>query len=204
MRTTIFQIARRLFQSIPPWLLRWRPFTIFEIRLPGDDEPLDDESSIRVDWVTRKQLPQLKQLSPPRLLDGWSPQSRAMAAWQGDDPIGITWLATGQFQESDLGVTFELDDDEVWLFASHVLTDHQRQGVYSRLLAFAVRELTAEGKHRVLLGTTRGNLPSRNAHEKMGAVAVGSMLAARVFAVFSIARSGGQVQRESKGRFRVT
>lgn len=197
MKTAVFRASKWAFHQVPPWLFRWRPFTIFAIQLPGPSGPASS-ADVRLAWATAREHSLLHELSNPTLVADHG-NSRAAVAWKDDVPIGITWVANQSWCERELGLEFRLHDSDAWLFASHVLAAHRRQGVYSNLLRFVCRELKNQGKSRLLLGTTNGNTPSWAAHESAGAQAVGGMLAARVCSAVNLAKASGNVVNLSHG-----
>lgn len=117
---------------------------------------------------------------------------RIAVAWLNDRPIGCAWIATGSFEESELGLVFELQPGDAWLFAAVVEPSSRNKGVYSQLLAFLIEELKRDGIRRILLGVTFGNDASQRAHARQGATKVGEITAARCLGV-TICRRIGRV-----------
>ena len=196
------------FSLIPANVLRWRPFRVYAISVgAGDTSPTKEtkeSSDLTVRWATADDLPKLTSLSPQETIDLWDPaDQRAAVAWIGNSAIGIAWISRGTFAEPELGMMMRLQNNEVWLFAAHVLSTHRQQGVYRTMLAFVLRQLASEDVSRVLLGVSLGNVASVKAHECHGASAVGSLVVARAFSCFSVARCNGTIVRESKLPFAV-
>lgn len=198
MRSLFFEWARWGFQRIPAWLFRWRPFTVYEIHLestqPIDAEPNDD---LRIRWVTATDHPKCDSLSPSHLFNRIGGGYSALVAERGEEPVGIVWFSTAPFTETELGISFEFGPNDVWLFAAHVLAEHRKTGVYSRLLSHALNGYSQKNFHRILLATTHGNVASLRAHEKFGAMPLGTVTAARIGSTFSLASCSGRIKRLS-------
>jgi GNAT superfamily N-acetyltransferase len=158
-----YRAGRRLVRMLPPWLVRFRPFRVYEIPLSGGRRPPDDhataprpgrgQTECDVRWASRPAEAQpLSPVASPENLAGLNFTSRRVAAaWRAGQAIGCAWVATEAFEERELGLRFELAADEAWLFAAVVDASWRNQGVYRQLLEFVVRELRAGGMRRLLL-----------------------------------------------------
>ena len=196
----LFEWARWGFQRIPAWLFRWRPFTVYEIQLEMAKQcDVESNEDVAVRWASREDQSKCSSLSPPHLFERLGSGYAALVAERDDEAVGIVWLATPSFVESELGVSFEYLASDVWLFAAHVLPKHRKTGVYSQLLLRAIDEYSANGFHRILFATTLGNVASQHAHEKFGAQSLGAITAARIGSWLSLARCSGEVDRLSAG-----
>ena len=112
--------------------------------------------------------------------------------------IGCAWIAAHSFEESDLGIRFELKSDEVWLYAAVVDSEYRRRGVYRQLLNFLLDELAQTNVSRIVLAATHGNIASIEAHESHGAIKAGTVIALRSLGV-SFCATSGRVLRLSPG-----
>jgi len=196
----LYRVAKRLVHTMPPGLLRLRPFSVFEIRLPNAAHFSRDDAAANVviRWMENKSEADLLQnLANRENLALWNGTTRhAATAWQGDQPVGIAWIARETFEEPELGLRFRLRHDEVWLFAAVVVPELRRRGIYRNLLQFMCEEIASEGARRILLGVAAGNDPSRNAHLQQGAEPVGRLLAVKCLG-FSYCKAWGAIQRIS-------
>lgn len=194
-----FPLAKACVRAIPEWLLRFRPYGVFEIRVGRQQHQLRvpiDRGCRRIEWVgTLDDLHLLGDLIDKKNATLWDgDRCRAAAVWQNDVPVGVAWIAMHAFAEPELGIRFRLHADEVWLFASVVAPEWRRQGVYSDLLTFFNDELTRAGIRRVLCGISVGNSASLAAHRKAGAQQLGYVFAAKSLGVVCC-RTGGAVKR---------
>ncbi|TWT87498.1 Acetyltransferase (GNAT) family protein [Pseudobythopirellula maris] len=178
----VYRTAKRAVDALPAWALRLRPMRVCELPLGVNPTPVDPSSTAHPRWIAnREELDRLDGIADRVNLDRWDGVTARAALAESPDgvPLGALWIATGRFEEPSLGLSFELAPTEAWLHSAHVLAEHRRRGVYRALLGFAGRSLAEEGLTRILLGVSRGNEPSRRAHERAGAAVVGDLFAAR-------------------------
>jgi GNAT superfamily N-acetyltransferase len=205
--TLIYRTAKKLVRLAPPWLLRFRPFVVYEISLarsvdlPAGTSPRRTSGQLdcQVRWVTGPaEAAMLRHLaSQDNIAALNSPTRRAAAAWLNGEAIACAWIATESFEERELGLRFELKPTEVWLFAAVVDPGRRDQGVYRQLLEFLIEEVGRGDVQRILLGVTVGNEPSRRAHARQGATQVGAITAVRSLG-FAACRPVGRVQLLSR------
>jgi GNAT superfamily N-acetyltransferase len=203
----LYRSGKKLVNVLPAWLLRFRPFGVYEILL----QQLGGESTTtqlsrrsqrgvlpcQVRWVAESEVPMLRRVASHRTCADFNSKTcRAVAAWFEGQAIACAWIATESFEEVDLGLRFELHSADAWLFAAVVDEPRRGQGVYEQLLQFLVDELNRQSMQRILLGVSVGNEPSRRAHARQGAIQVGGIIAGRSLG-FIICRRRGRVRRLS-------
>jgi GNAT superfamily N-acetyltransferase len=205
---SLYRAAKKVMNGLPAWLVRFRPFGVYEIRLqptgntPAPSQLLRDSRRARfpcqIRWVNdQSEVPMLRRVaSATTCADLNFTTRRVVAAWFEGQVIGCAWIATESFEEVDLGLRFELHPADAWLFAAVVDEARRNQGVYGQMLGFLIAELGSGNARRILLGVTVGNEPSRNAHARRGATQVGRILAVRILG-FTLCRSRGQVRQLS-------
>ncbi len=206
--TTLYRSVKKLVRRLPVWVFRARPFGVYEISLAKSlGEAAEATKSRRtggseldcqIRWVADDaEAAMLRGLASQQCIDDFNVRTRrAAAAWLGGEVIACAWIATQSFDESDLGLRFELQPTEVWLFAAVVESSRRDQGVYGQLLAFLSDDLRRHEVRRILLGVTVGNEPSRRAHARQGASQVGSIIALRSLG-FTLCWRHGDVRRLS-------
>ena len=199
--TLLYRAGKRLLHMAPASLLRARPFNIYEIPLQRADDNSKTEQLPKRDsrgelpcdvrWVTDgAEAAALRPLATADNLAALDFSSRrAAAAWCDGQPVACAWIAAGHFEETELGLRFELRPAEAWLFAAVVAAAQRDRGVYRQVLRFLVDELQREGLRRTPRGATRGNNPSRRAHARQGSLGC------------TICRTSGHLQRASSGGF---
>ncbi len=202
IRHALFEWLRAAYQRIPSWLIRLRPFTVFEVSIPSNGSPKRGVEGVEFAWAELDDLDRIAAIAAPSCIEGWDPRCcRALVAWLNHQPISILWVATGQFDEDELGVTFRLSPDQAWLFAAFTHATFRGRGVYQCLLAFLLNALEDEGYDQLLFGITYGNVASQRAHEKFGMRQVGTVVAIQMFrSIFVTWVSGAVVRCASRRR----
>jgi ribosomal protein S18 acetylase RimI-like enzyme len=197
--TPLYRAAKRAVNALPPWVLRFRPFVVYEIPLASGARKDHDLASASkpviadIRWIRNcEDANSLLPLASRACVDQFNGTTRraAVASLDGQR-VGCAWIATGSFSETDLELHFELAPDEAWLYAAAVAPAHRNRGVYRQLLEFLIADLRAAGVRRLLLGITVGNEPSRRAHARLGAIEVGRILALRALGLTRCWCSGG-------------
>lgn len=208
MKTLLYRAAKRSLDALPPQVLRARPFGVYAINLtespaiPWNSSDADaferDES---FGWAhDRAAVERLAALSDGRNREAWDGDRRRVAySTRANRPVGVAWIATGSFDEAELGLRFALAPDEAWVHSAVTATAERRRGAYTRLLRWLGAELHRDGCRRLLLGVSAGNVPSRRAHTRAGADRVGTILAVRCGGL-GWARVGGDVRTATGGR----
>ncbi len=212
LSSLLFRTVQRCVQALPSRLLRIRPFGVYQIRLkevrleevrlgPKTNDPKQEVSGspYQVRWVAcAAEADRLSELATAENIAAWNGTTRrAVAIWQKERPLGVAWVAAERFAEDELGLRYQLADDEVWLFAAVVAPDFRRQGLYKQLLEFLIERIASTETNRILLGISQGNSPSQKAHLQYGAKQVGTIFAAKSLGLV-VCKVGGQVLRISK------
>ena len=202
MLTRSYRIAQRTIRLLPSWLVRIRPFVVYEIHLRDSEatpflRPASLPCSVR--WVSvDTEASALEPLATVDTIRRWDGRScRAAGVWLDERIIGCAWIAYQTFSEEEIGLDVVLSQSEAWLFAAHVGSEWRHQGVYGLLLQFLIAELKTGGLERLLFGVTLGNEISRRAHVRHGAVPVGSIMAIKSLGIRCCLRTG-RIRRDSQ------
>jgi len=205
---SLYRAAKSVVNGLPAWLLRFRPFGVYEIRLQQvGDKPATPQASrgsrrnkvpCQIRWVAdQNEVPMLRQLATDRTCAELDFKTRrAVAAWCEGQVIACAWIATESFEEVDLGLRFELQTSDAWLFAAVVDEGQRNQGVYRQMLEFLIDELGRDSMRRLLFGVSVGNVPSQSAHARQGAALAGGIFAVRSLG-FTLCFRRGRVRRLS-------
>lgn len=200
--TFLYRLVKKLVSLFPSWLFRFRPFGVYQILLPKSGEttsktPHQSSSKLKcqVRWVKdSSEAAMLGRVADRENIAALNfTTRRAAAAWLEGEVIGCAWIATESFDEPDLGLRFELQPTDAWLFAAVVDPLRHRHGVYGQLMEFLIAELGRSEVRRILLGVSVGNEPSRRAHVGHGTSQIGAIVAVRILA-FTACYPRGQVQ----------
>ena len=203
--TFFYHLVKKLVSLSPAWLIRFRPFGVYQILLSKSDGTSlgmpyrryesRDELNCQVRWVKDStEAAMLGRVAAHENIASLNfTTRRAAAAWHEGEAIGCAWIATESFDERDLGLRFDLQPTDAWLFAAVVDPLRRQQGVYGQLMEFIIEELGRSEVRRILLGVSVGNEPSRRAHVRHGATPIGSIVAVRSLG-FTACWRRGQVQ----------
>ncbi|TWT50373.1 hypothetical protein Pla22_31150 [Rubripirellula amarantea] len=175
---------------VPAKLFRMRIFRVFEFRCPGEasaaalNSPSSDhQESITFRWCVdeseKAEAARLTHYQP----DDTASEHRACLAYDGETAIGGVWIASGSFDESELGVRIHLNDDQVWLFAAFIAKSHRRRGIYRRLLEYVLTTHSRDDlglRPMVLASINPTNKASIAAHQVYFASEVGTAWTVRV------------------------
>jgi hypothetical protein len=202
--TSIYRTAKKIVDSLPAWLFRFRPFGVYEIPVyeSAAASRSHDASRWKLDCQVRWVADQTETATLRRVASQESIAAlnfttrRAAAAWLEGQVVACVWIASESFEEADLGLRFELQPSEVWLFAAMVDPPQRNQGVYGQLLKFLTAEFVGSDVRRILLGVTLGNELSHRAHSSYGAMRIGTVVAVRILG-FTLCFRSGRVWRLS-------
>lgn len=196
---SVYSVGKRIVGLMPGWLVRFRPFAVYEIppgAHVGDSGPVRQAShtlDCDVRWIAdaREAAP----IASSELCGEWNgSMRRAVVARRDDRTVACAWIATETFSERELGLQFQLEPGEAWLFAAFVVPAYRNQGVYRQMLEFVVEGLGAEGMRRLLFGVALGNEPSRRAHARHGSTELGRIVALRTMGL-TFCRCSGCLRR---------
>ena len=199
-----FDLGKRTLQRVPAGLFRCRPFGIYEVKLAAEADNKaslslrsTSSASLQVRWAdSTTQVTDIAPLAAAENIRNLDAHTRHVAvAWDGPQPVGLAWVATIDYVEADLGLRYQLAEDEAWLHSAYVDPRFRRQGVYQEMLRFICNDLAKLGYRRVLLGVSTGNRASQQAHAKAGARRIGYILAARSLSVAVRYCSGAAARR---------
>lgn len=198
--TLLFRAGKKFVGSLPAWLIRFRPFGVYEVLLTVPVAPTTTTESrvgrlplaCQIKWVeSSDEAATLRRVANRENVSAWNQRTRRAAVVSvNGEAIACAWIAMGAFEESELGLIFKLQPTEAWLFAAVVEPQWRNQGVYRQLLEFVINELSRSALRRILLGVTLGNEPSRRAHVCQGATQVGAIFALRILGVTLCLGSG--------------
>ena len=71
------------------------------------------------------------------------------------------WVALSAEPIGDLGISFQLQPDEAYIYDCATRPDYRGRGYYPALLRFMAADLHRIGRHRAWIGTAPGNVPSQ-------------------------------------------
>jgi GNAT superfamily N-acetyltransferase len=185
----LFTLTLGMRRLIPAAVYRYTRMAILEI-VPSELIAVAADESVR--WATFQDLRLLASFGhePEVLRHRLTAGARACILTEGQELLAYVWFHSPCHQEEDLGVRFDLDPGEIWLFDAMVERGQRGRGLYPRLLRTAARDLGCEGVRRILIAIETANRNSIRAHEAAGAASTGSVTALRILG-WTFVRYGG-------------
>lgn len=200
-RGFLYLVGMAFNRVVPPWLVRYRVFDVFELQISQteresvashDNRPEAKAAITLAAGGTVDQMKEIQAISEYVIPAGEEDRRSAYRACVDDKLAGVVWFATESFQESDLGVRIALQPDQVWLFAAQVSPWFRNQGIYSRLVRFAMHDQTQSGNRAVFAAINPHNRVSMKAHRKLMRRTVGRVRVLRILnAVVCSSRGSG-------------
>ncbi len=93
--------------------------------------------------------------------------------------VGGFWSATKQFTESELGINYQLDAGQVWLFAAVIDKQFRNAKAYSSILKFILPALAEQGHVHQIVAVNPDNGGSNYVHKRQSFRSPGTVLAIR-------------------------
>lgn len=112
-----------------------------------------------------------------------------------ENVLGGVWGGIESFQEADLGFQLQFNDEQSWIYCAYVNKEAQGQGVYKRVLSFAINDLVEKGYKRILVVIQPWNNASMYIHGKYATKQIGTITAIRLFS-FCAVFSTGAVEKD--------
>lgn len=186
-----FCIAIVFDRYVPAWLLRVRRFNVYEMET--NVEAHAQTAIATVQWSTSEEetLAVERFMGPIRsVVDVGADDMRACYVKIDGEIAAVFWMASNIFMESGLTIRYELNEDQVWLFAAYVEKRFRRRGIYTQILEFMLHELQKSGKTKAYLSVNPDNVASRIVHEKYARRKAGVAIAIRFLGMAACTVSG--------------
>jgi len=183
----LYTIGIAINRIVPAWLFRFRRFAVLQMdldkleRYSVDDSPNVD---LPVEFSLISKGQEIGDVEKLTYVDAQKLNHNFVIAQAktGNQLAGALWGIESEFNESELGITFTLKDDQRWLFAALVDSQFRGQRIYPRLLKHMCSQST-DGSVKYLLCVNPHNKPSWNAHQKFAQQKLGEVFSLRIFNV---------------------
>ena len=173
----LYSIGMVVNRVVPNWLFRFRRFVVYEMDAQRLGSMVDaiksrTESSIDVSWCeTEEEIRAAEKLTYTNA-DQVGDEFKIVQARSGQQLAGALWAVRNSFTEDDLGIKYDLESNQVWLFAALVDSQFRRQGIYAQVLSYMCQEgesefvTEAEDLPQFLLCVNPHNIASNGVHKK--------------------------------------
>ena len=183
---------------VPVWMFRFCSLAVYQIDL--DKLPSDPLSSAGVNICDSEQ--ELEQLA--EITSEYTQQKDTIGVLAKVDGqvAGGLWIAIGDYQDRDLGLSFLLGTEGTWIYSARTDAAYRRQGIYSHLMAASAQTRRNAGHTAPFIGVSRLNRGSHKAIQRFGTL-VGQVLMIRLGSMVW-ARTKGNLQQNQNLTLRCT
>ena len=177
---------------VPEWLFRMRYFVVFQICPDSKTTPL---SPATCRWANSSEIDQARAFSKVAG-DGQDANRQVAIATVGDRLVAVFWSAAERFDEADLGIQFELTENQRWLFGAMVDKSFRGRHVFPDLVDFVKDKLGRDSASELYASVNPFNKPSMSAFKKKSLDIVGRAIVIRFFN-FAIGIPSGILEADS-------
>ncbi len=117
------------------------------------------------------------------LLQRFETGRRCYTAWVGDQLAAYAWVSFDEEHIGELNLRIRLLPGEVYIWDCATVPAFRRNGLYSALLGYVIRELYIDGFCRAWIGADMDNRPSQLGMARAGFHHVADLVIERVLAV---------------------
>ncbi|MEM9409855.1 MAG: hypothetical protein AAGA30_02005 [Planctomycetota bacterium] len=185
-RGVFYTLAIVFNRVIPEWLFRMRYFVVYEIDVTNS---LQQRSAAQCRWSESGELDVVKRLTH---FAGNLPENyRSIVAVVDREVVGAFWAARDQFDELDLGLRFQLKDNQAWLFGAMVKKNYRGQRIFPDMIQFISCELLKQNVSGQFASVNPFNRPSMNVFKQKSLGRVSRAIVIRIFKLsFGFSTSG--------------
>ena len=178
-------VFERAFERIVPvWMFRFCSLAVYQI----DSSKLSGGPFSDADIKICDNAQELDELRTVTYADG-ADSTIGFAAKMDAEVAGGLWVAIGEFQDGDLGLSFTLGPEGAWIYGARVDAAYRRQGIYSHLMAESTQARENASHAAPYIGVSKLNQGSHKAIQRF-ATLIGQV---------SVIRLGSIVWARAKG-----
>jgi len=135
-------------------------------------------------WMFRFCSLAVYELRKVTFADGAEGSTIGFVANVDREVAGGLWVAIGDFQDGDLGLSFMLGQEGTWIYGARVDDAYRRQGIYSHLMAESTQSRKNAGHAEPYIGVSKLNQGSHKAIQRFGTL-VGQVSVIRLGSIVS-------------------
>ena len=189
-------VLEALFERvIPAWLFRICLLEVYQLDFDKLSAARLSNASVNI-CDNEHELEQLKELTSHGSVE---PHFIGVLARVEGQAAGGLWMATKEFRDNDVGLSFTLEAGHTWIYAARVEPHYRRQGIYSHLMSESAQSRKRQQKSAPLIAVSRLNRASRKGIQRFGTL-VGKVLVIRIGSV-AWARSTGDLRQNQNWTF---
>jgi len=162
-------------QVVPAWMFRFCSLAVYQIDLDKLPSAPLSRAAVKI-CDSGQDLEQLTEITSEYTQQK---DSIGVLAKLDGQVAGGVWIAIGDYEDRDLGLSFWLGTKGAWLYSARVDAAYRRQGIYSHLLAESALSRKHAGHTAPFLGVSKLNRGSHRSIQRFGAL-VGQVLVIRL------------------------
>lgn len=144
---------------------------------------------------------QLIDIPPADQAKRFAGGATCLAAYNArDELVGITWVATGAFDDDGLALRYALPPDAGWDTGLWIAPEHRMGRAFAALFAGTAEWLHARGATRSFSKILDYNIASLRAHDRLQAKSHGNFIMIRIGALQVTTRTSPRLVRIDKTR----
>ena len=173
---------------VPAWMFRFCSLAVYQIDLDKLSSGSFSTAAVKI-CDNELELGQLREIT-----SDYTQQKDTIGvlAKMDGQVAGGLWLALGDYQDRDLGLSFLFGSEGTWIYSARTDAAYRRQGIYSHLMAVSAQSRTNAGHAAPFIGVSKLNQGSHKAIQRFG------MLIGQV----SMIRLGSMVWARTKGNLK--
>ena len=182
-------VIETVFESIvPAWIFRCSSVAVYQLNFDRFSGDPFSAAAVKI-CDGENELEQLREITG----DTQQPRTIGVLAKMDGKAVGGLWIALGDYQDRDLGLSFLLGDQGAWIYLARVDAQHRRRGIYSHLVAQSAEARKNAGHAAPFIGVSSLNKGSHKAIKRFG-TCVGNVFMIRVGSM-AWARSTGDLKQ---------
>lgn len=186
-------VFERVFERIvPAWVFRFSSLAVYQI----DSNKLSGGASSKAVIKICDSAQDLEGLREVTSADGEESRTTGFVARIDGEVAGGLWVAIGDFQDGDLGLTFNLGHERTWIYGARVDAAYRRQGIYSHLMAESTQSRKDAGQVAPFIGVSKFNKGSHRAIQRFGTL-IGEVFVIRLGSIVWARTKGDMEQNQN-------
>ena len=159
-----FVFERAFERIVPAWMCRFCCLAVYQV----DSDKLSDGPFSTAVLKVCDNAQELEQLTEVTSASGDPKDTIGVVATMNDEVAGGLWIALGDYQDHDLGLSFLLGNEGAWIYSARVDEAYRRRGIYSHLMAESAQSRKRAGHAAPFIGVSKLNQGSHKAIQRFG------------------------------------
>ena len=170
-----FVFERAFERIVPAWLCRFCSLAVYQVHSNKLSDGPFSTAVLKICDSTQE----LEQLTKITSASGDPKNTIGFVAMMDGEVAGGLWIAFGDYQDHDLGLSFLLGNEGAWIYSARVDEAYRRQGIYSQLMAESAQSQKDAGHAAPFIGVSKLNRGSHKAIQRFS-TPVGEVLVIRL------------------------